>query len=1047
MTRGTGGKRQGVPGIPWIRVSGRLGKNAGRVPGPRRHAVILVIALLLACALVPAVPKPAAALTRGESETFPGGVWISNFLLPDGRRAYCVERDIGVPAGGLLALGEREFLPGREGLFHAFTSREGMRQINYVVDRHGQTANPWRAALVQLVVWRIRATAGGSEPLDRLLAGLRGSEKGRRLIAESDSLMARARAEATAPVPGPAHTGSLELTALDDPNQPEGQRLLTVAYPAGTTRLDAEGGVFAESGAAQILVDPTRAGTAGVRADADAQKVAVSGEWESLGAPGWSPSVHLFDTKTLEGRAGQRIVASAGSSAGLVSRGRFPAKTVALPPPFASPMARTEAQATAVIGGTMADTLHLEARPDTRIRKWPDATAEFRAYLYPEPGQPKVDAEWRPLRTGRVDPATGEPEVQRWTAPELEALPERERCMLQPVSQQTGIPIAGDGPTSSREVPVRGPGRVHWVERVLSGTAVVHEGQCGILEETTVIDRPRLKTTATPEASVGEHVYDSAHVTGPFTAQAGYLLKFEAFRFEGEPSTPGAAPNESCDASRRIYESELLPLTGAALIESPGFTVRWDHSERVAWVATLFATDERGRHVVERGRCGEQREMTTVNRPSISTTATPEVAVGDPMRDSAQLSGKFDSRGDIRWEVSFEGFRGPGALDGTTTEERRGKRDLRAACTPENRVFATEAVPVTGPGTVQSPPVIAGASAIGEVWWVETLTVIEDGVRKPVLRGTCGAPRETTRVSGISLETQADPLVSVGGGMHDTVEVSGRFSSEQNPEYELEFTGYRAEDAPDAERPPTCDASTQLFRTGRVRVRGDGSYRSPEVFASPEFGPAVHWVASLQLRGRDGAWEEVARGACGERGERTLIQRPVIRTESSGTVVAGGSLSDRAIVAGLPPRQEGVEYLVRFSAYLAGRDGELACTPEHRVAALSDEEGRPVVSGEARSAARKTSAEHIGHGGFVASLILRAHGREWTIAEGECGDPAEAFAVHARAVRLPEAGLHTPGQWTLVGAAAAVAALGGALLLGARRQRQGRASRSAAPGA
>lgn len=1024
--------------------------------GLRAAAARVISAVLAACLLVSVLVQPAAALTRGEIESYPGGFALSNFILPDGRRVYCVERSIGIPFSVVSAAGPSRFLPGREGLFHAFTSPEGMRQINYLIDQHGQTGNPARAAAVQLAVWKIRARAGGSAPLESTIGTLRTSEKGRRLLAETDGLIERARGEARAPSPGRPIERPLVLARSGTQGGTERESYF-VSYPEGASRLEVSGGAFAASGSSVALAEPGAAGRLEIVPTPGASELRVQGEWESPGTPGWEGSLSLFSTQTSGGATGQRVVAATGRSAGAPARGVFDAVSETLPPPAAPPSARTEAQSTAQLGSTMVDELILEPRAGTRPRIWPGASAEFRAYLYPEPGQPKYDRDWQPLREPRAEGAQDEGSALTWTATELETMTEEERCRAQPVSEQRGIPVAGVGRVPSRPVRVRSVGQVHWVERILSGDRVAHEGKCGLSEETTVIQRPKLSTIALKYVSVGETAWDTAQISGVVPSESHYSVMFEAFRYA--PSAAGHATGGeevgSCDAEHRIYASDPITVTGPGTVEAPGFTVRLADTTRIAWVASLVLEDESGRHVVDRGRCGQWAEMTEVSRPEVATAATPEASAGDPIQDRARLTGNFSSNAEAQWEISFEGFRGPdpaaGQVDaagsgdqgsGSAIGDDRGggARTTRASgtvCTRANRVISTRPIPVAGPGTVNSPEIFAQPGVSGEVWWVETLTIVERGVRTPVLRGECGATNERTRVTVPRLETQADPIATVGGVMRDVATVTGALPRAKGRAVELEFRGYRATTPGVDGAPAVCDGSTEVFRTEMVQVTAAGAYQSPEVFVSPGFGDAINWVARLTVRDGDGPRIAIARGRCGERAETTVIQRPAVRTEASGTTSVGGLVSDLAHVTGLPPRRDGVEFLVRFTAYSRGRDERLTCTPEHRIPELSDETGTPVVGGEARSAERTAEARHVGDGGFVATLVLLSGGKEWPLAEGDCGEASEAFAIRSRAVRLPDAGSPGSGHTPMLFAAAVLSLCGGVLVVSGGRRRWG----------
>ncbi|SJN08591.1 hypothetical protein FM113_03415 [Leucobacter sp. 7(1)] len=136
---------------------------------------------MLAGTLISIDSPPVEAVPRGEAMAFPGGLVISNYIMPNGTRAYCIEIQFGEPSGYMSEAGRVSTLPGRPGMFTSWGEPAGMRQMNYLIDRHGQNRDAWSAAAVQLSVWRLRANfLSGNPPSTRESQSWRGQPRGGR---------------------------------------------------------------------------------------------------------------------------------------------------------------------------------------------------------------------------------------------------------------------------------------------------------------------------------------------------------------------------------------------------------------------------------------------------------------------------------------------------------------------------------------------------------------------------------------------------------------------------------------------------------------------------------------------------------------------------------------------------------------------------------------------------------------------------------------------------------------------------------------------------
>ncbi|MBP1324833.1 hypothetical protein JOF28_000065 [Leucobacter exalbidus] len=1041
----------------------------------------------------------AAALPRVETVSFPGGVNISIFELPGGTRAYCVEIIMGEPTGHAWLDGRVTSLPGRAGLLNSWGDPNGMRQMNYLIDKYGQSTSAWTAAALQLTIWRMRENFGQGNPqLNRTISALEGSSRGRELIARSDKMYETAKTNATAPVAAPSILGSLKLTP--DPAGKPGRYI--VSFPKGTTSLSVTGAKFSRDGSTKLSVSSSSASERAVDATAGATRIKVTGTWETKGKAGWEPKLDVYGTLTAAGDPGQRVAVSIGKAAQPKKQGTFAATTVTLPPPLAPPTASSQAQPSAEVGGTMTDELRVRAQKQTTLEMWPGATASFTAYLYPVVGTPKYSPVWEtqlgePYEAQAEDPVTGQPlwytwwadsegaalldsdgnqiaaadeqgvategvdanglaypvpqldendesvlddegnpvfysartpvleerrDPERWTEQELSALSEKDRCLAQPVFHDEGIPVPGPGNYSSAPAAVRSEGTVHWVERVYSQGTLKHEGVCGLPNETTRINQPGVVTQAPADLRIGDEAYDTATVSGRLLPDVSYTLMFEAYRADD------VAAAATCTPESIVFRSDRVPVTGTGEVRSPGFKVTPAHGVALWWVETLEIDEGDGPRVLHRGACGLENETSRIAHPSVETLAMPDAIVGDYLTDTAILSGDFAATEGTRWELEFKGYRGAPAAteepepeiasvaeaddehaaESAEDEALTDKNETPAVCDASNLLFEVPAIEVTGPGEVVSEGVFARPEWQGEIWWVETLWLIQGDERVPFSVGECGIANETTFLTGATVTTQAMPLASIGDEMTDTAIVEGELSARDGVHHEITFEAYQGEASLTGTELAECGVENLIWGSDPVLVEGPGSYESSPLTALPAYGSDVWWVESLWLVEPEQEKQLLHRGDCGVEHETTRLQRPDVSTVATSTVTVGDPVYDTALVEGALSVREDIEFWVRFTAYERPREGAMVCTPDTEIVALSDTVGvRVPKPGTYRSKEVTALPEHVGLGGYVETLVLIENGEEYEVHRGECGAERENFEI-VPVVTPPDAPPVTP---------------------------------------
>jgi hypothetical protein len=150
-------------------------------------------------------------------------------------------------------------------------------------------------------------------------------------------------------------------------------------------------------------------------------------------------------------------------------------------------------------------------------------------------------------------------------------------------------------------------GTYYWIESLYSSTGqLLHRGECGLSEETTLVAPGEVSTLARAAVLPGEPAYDIATVEG--LTPRGATLGFEAF-VQTNPDGP------VCTAANLEFTSSPMKVTGAGLYQSPN--AHFDSDGTYYWVETL--RDSRG-EILHRGVCGAPGETTLVGVSVLAST-------------------------------------------------------------------------------------------------------------------------------------------------------------------------------------------------------------------------------------------------------------------------------------------------------------------------------------------------------------------------------------------------------------------------------------------
>ncbi|AYY14650.1 hypothetical protein EF847_20095 [Actinobacteria bacterium YIM 96077] len=229
---------------------------------------------------------------------------------------------------------------------------------------------------------------------------------------------------------------------------------------------------------------------------------------------------------------------------------------------------------------------------------------------------------------------------------------------------------------------------------------------------------PDVTTQATAEQYVGLPIHDTADVTGHVPDDS--VLTFELYGPSDEPA---------CEDP--IFSSEEITLSESGEYQMSDHYTPTEPGTYY-WIEELTSADGQ---VLSRGECGADGEVTDVyDVPDVSTQAVPDQLVGEPITDTAIVSGDV--------------------IEGTAVEfELYGPSD-EPTC--EDPIFTSEQVDVPEAGEYPMTDSYTPSEA-GTYYWVEHL-IAPDGT--VIASGDCGDENEITTVH----PGDTDELPDTGAG-------------------------------------------------------------------------------------------------------------------------------------------------------------------------------------------------------------------------------------------------------------------------------------------
>jgi uncharacterized repeat protein (TIGR01451 family) len=396
--------------------------------------------------------------------------------------------------------------------------------------------------------------------------------------------------------------------------------------------------------------------------------------------------------------------------------------------------------------------------------------------------------------------------------------------------------------------------------------------ECGDDNEQSVVSKaePVMATTATSGAP-GQEISDSAvlsRIRSPINGTVTFSL------YGPFPDSTGP----ECTAANLAFQSTGRPLTevnggSAARAASEPFVVPLDAlGMRYFWVASYTGDDNNVPVVSECGANGET-SLVRGTLPTITTTATDTITLGESITDAAEVSGPA----------------GQPTPTGTVRFLAYPPDDPECVGNP---LFESDAIDlVDGQATSDTftPP------AVGSYRWRAAYSGDDEYIG---LTSACNAAGETSVVTKAipSISTQATS-VQLGSSPSDTatdVGVTG-VAGMPAPTGTVTFTAYGPSPTPDCTGQPAFDSGPVALRpgTGPVESTATASFTPP-----PEAG-SYYWRVSYS---GDDNYAALPPSPCGETGETSTVTpaAPSIATRATTATLPDASVSDAATVTGIP---------------------------------------------------------------------------------------------------------------------------------------------------
>lgn len=943
---------------------------------PRRMQRILALSLAgvviggggAASAFMPgspfAVEANAVSPANGMGGGYPGGnnsgFSLGNFNHNSAGFVYCLELGVTTLQGTHPTMSNSGTAPAYsfngtkfvEGNTYSNISAPALSgdrivQMNYILERWGQTSNNNQAAAVQLAIWELRRS-GSSADYQRLLNDYRSTWGSIASTADGYIQQAQNNAGGGGGVDNP---GDINVSWGDAYNG-------TVSLPAGTNSVTLTNAVFSDTGSATR----TFSGGLGSRTSFNWDGVPPSGHWGDTYTVEVN-GTYLHETSASQVRIGnpggtnnQRLVTHAPT----VSETR-PLQGQAVDPSTVwSPVLTSEVPGLHVDKGeNFADTIIFDVADDSNEWRWRATTGGDTQYapitadgtLYgpfsynPEDFPSATPPEDAPVAaTASVTTSTSQGPGAYDVESDETAVDSGYYSWVWEIDfdqQDDGVQNPGDGFSPSL------PENYYFTD----GFGTVNETQLTRMdvEFSTALDRNEAAPGNLIDDVITPEISDEMFTTGPDGEIIPIHLTGTMYHMD-EPQEQSYEIPEEAEVIG-VYDVEITDPEQEVVAED----MQLPYIE--GWITLVWEIDtDRSGELVEyfRDDFGVPSESALIAFPEVETLASDFVTVYDDAYDTAFVDGevpngteltfelfarvdvgepKFDEEGNVlydedgfvqRWtqEEIDEFLTDSGIVIGEPVLDEEGEPVLdeegnpvliteehaaEAVCTA-SPIFNTRDNPieVNEPGEYVSDGyrTVTG----GTYYWVETLTwwpedEDPEGEGEHFHVGECGIPNETTIVEEPTVTTQAQEDGVAGEPIIDTAIVDGVVPTDERIVTEVTFEVFvqdedheiSIEDNVDVNA--VCTADTLYAETDGVVVTEVGEYDSPEVPTEVGDAGIYYWIETLRWEdtetGETGIFQV---GECGLQNERTDVVEPLA---AMGDVASTGRSISPLLIGGL----------------------------------------------------------------------------------------------------------------------------------------------------
>ena len=769
---------------------------------------------LLGAGLATTTTSPADAATTGAgySGITPWGGYLGNYIAPDGSRVYCMDSAADWPSGTTSG-GTLVYSLSTEwgGALPAIT----LKRLNYALLKWGQTADPTLAAALEAYIYSYTSTGA-------LYYGA-GYSTGATYIDGNSAVLPVYDAiwgEVESWLPPAQGVASLAIHMQDSHN---GTVVVSASPADAMGTLVLTGAVVTSSGLnTASVVNGSVIAIHGTPVDTAASySITANASFTAAGGP--DANVIIYPTgdqqRTIRGGTSSPVSFNAKSFA-----------TDPLPLSF-EPIVSTQVASNFVQPGqAFEDTVTAAVAPDSGA--W----------------RQRLDGSFHTIKAiGTLyGPFLAEPAPA--TSPPANA----------PVVGTEIIELTGPGSYSTQGTLLApSTGFYAWVWEINQADQIPltqlvlpsnysFRDQFGARSETQVVPMRISATTAVSEVRVGlgAEITDSLVVSlveGSWLSVGGnpISISFTGTAYFVPGDTPPTISSDVPETASLIGTS-TIDVSHIGSYASSAVRAPETQGGFVTWLWRLSDSGPYSEYVLPwADKFGVPSETTRVDAPTVSTTAAPTAAIGDPTHDVALVGGTLPA---TDTHLVFQAY--------------LQTADEVATCDASTLVFDSISTPitVTVAGTYSSPD--ATFTKFGTYFWVESLF---NGAGELIHRGACAAAGETTVVSPPIVVTVATSSVTVGEPAHDVATVSGAVPKGA----QIFFAAY-LQSASTA----SCTDSELVFSTSDapVPLAGSGDYESSGALFT-ELGTYL-WVETILDRND----EPIAIGECGAANELTTVR-------------------------------------------------------------------------------------------------------------------------------------------------------------------------------